>query len=220
MTVVFGEGVLAWEEVDDIVRFAFCSTVNVFCVSFLPPRLLANDFDLTGVLGHPESAVSVLVLVLTPGSVELELRALADDFESRESVSLRELELIVLLVLVLDALLTTVDLLLLLSLELKNLNLSNIEFLLVGEDFKDCALAGVAGPVLAVVGILVDRLVLSPSDWLRALLVNARPPGVGIPDPPVLGDVALLGCWLLLLLLLLLFLEVNDEDPAKRMETA
>lgn len=186
------------------------------CVSFFPPRLLANDFDLTGVLGHPESAVSVLVLVLTPGSVELELLALADDFESRESVSLRELELNVLLVLVLDALLTTVDLLLLLSFELKNLNLSNIEFLFVGEDFKDCARVGVAGPAVAVVGIFVDRLVLSPSDWLRALLVRARPPGVGIPDPTELGDVALLGCWLLLLLLLLLFLEVNEEPTKKK----
>ena len=145
-----------------------------------------------------------------PGSVELELLALAVldlvsqlVLESRSLLRAKDDELVlaVLPVLVLDVLLGTPPLPLDLSLELKNLNLSNIEFLLGGTVFCEVLLFEAVELVEVVLPVLTTRGCFSP-DGLG--VVNDRPPGVGIPDPGTAGEVARDDGWLV-------FAGFNDE---------
>lgn len=151
-----------------------------------------RDFVFGGSLGLSDSGEKLIA----PGSVELELLALAVlDLVSvliRESLSLlrakdEELVLAVLPVLVFDVLLGTPLLPLDLSLELKNLNLSNIEFLFCGVDFCEVLLFEAVELVEVVLPVLTTLGCFSP-DGLG--VVKERPPGVGIPDPGTAGDVA------------------------------
>lgn len=192
------------------------SAVRIHPFSLPPYPPLLWDLVLGGSLGLPESFDGVL-LPHVPGSVELELRALADDCRSlvRESRSLLEQVLPVLVVLCFEALLGKLLLVFDLSLELKNLNLSNIEFLL-----------GVAAALWEVLLLEAEELVEVVLPVLTTLppdlspvrgCAKFRPPGMGIPevaDEP--GEVARSeaeGTGLLLLFLAL----INDE-PEKQNE--
>lgn len=150
-----------------------------------PTNPFARDFPvLGGSLGLCGSESFEGVLLLRPGSVELELRAeLVVDRTSL--LSLHELVLVVLL---LDVLLGTLPLLLHLSLELKNLNLSNIEFLVPAPPFCDVLLLDA---VELVDVVLPELTALGGLSVVRGLAIDL-PPGVGIPDPtaPVPGEVA------------------------------
>lgn len=106
----------------------------------------------------------------------------------RESDSLLELELVVLAaVLLLEALFATPDLLFSFSLELKNLNLSNIEFLLAAAPFcrplEEVPEDPVPDPVELVELVEVESLLACLSEKDCPLeLPNNRPPGVGMPE--------------------------------------
>lgn len=190
------------------------SAVRMLPPLSLPPNPpLLRDLVLGGSLGLPESFEGVL-LPHVPGSVELELRALADDCRSlaRESRSLLEHVLPVLVVLCLEALFGRLLLVFDLSLELKNLNLSNIEFLLVvTAPFWEVLLPEAEELVEVVLPVLTTRPPppdLSPERGCAKL----RPPGIGIPevaeDPGEVARCEAEGAGLLLTLFLAL---IKDE---------
>ena len=205
--------VLFWDDGDGVLRLATLSGVKLLLVSLFVLSEWANDFfpDLAGNFGLEDPLVAVLLL-LAPASVELELLQLEDFVSLPESVSLDNLDPGVVLVLllvfdaVLEALLFTL-LFLSFSLELKNLNLSNIEFLL---------LEGFAGlPVLLEEDVELVELALVLLDCFSAAVgilgpERLLPPGVGIPEWVVLlGDVARNKAELVL------FFELTGVGPAK-----
>lgn len=198
------------------------SAVRMLPPLSLPPNPpLLRDLVLGGSLGLPESFEGVL-LPHVPGSVELELRALADDCRSlaRESRSLLEHVLPVLVVLCLEALFGRLLLVFDLSLELKNLNLSNIEFLLVvTAPFWEVLLPEaeeLVEVVLPVLTTLPPPPDLSPERGCAKL----RPPGIGIPevaeDPGEVARCEAEGAGLLLTL----FLALIKDEPVKSKNTS
>ena len=173
--------------------FSDCANGNVEGCSFLTSVVLLPDLVFGGSLGDSDSGEKFK----PPGSVELELLALAVlDLVSvliLESLSLlrakeEELVLAVLPVLVLDVLFGTPPFPLDFSLELKNLNLSNIEFLFCGGIFCEVLLLEAVELVEVVLPVLTTLGCLSP---VGRGVVSDRPPGVGIPDPGTAGEVAL-----------------------------
>lgn len=190
---------------------SLCVNGSVDGCSFLLAAGFARDLFFGGSFGLSVSGEKLRA----PGSVELELLALAVldlvsqlVLESRSLLRAKDDELVlaVLPVLVLDVLLGTPPLPLDLSLELKNLNLSNIEFLLGGTVFCEVLLFEAVELVEVVLPVLTTRGCFSP-DGLG--VVNDRPPGVGIPDPGTAGEVARDDGWLV-------FAGFNDEPGKKK----